>query len=440
MQVHTGKRSVTVVHPCGISIECSRIWDDPRQGLSAEVEVCTVPPLAHSKLWGPVRAALTNPRDIRELVEDCKRLTPHGQDIGWEDIVVPALQMILVAWRADREPLDLSKVAPKPPSWVIDKFCAEGETTLLAADGQSGKSLVALGLAVSVCTGLPIVSKRLEPTSAGKVLYVDWETHSSVQADRLHRICRGAGISVEELSGALFYMQEFRSVAERAEDIARWCEREDIALVIVDSALFAAHGETERSEAAINFCNAMNSIGRPARLALSHISKGERAKASGRQAYGSVMFFNGVRNEWQMRSAMEPGANEVRMAFEHTKANNTGRQEPFGVSVVFSDGAITFEAMDLATDPELGQVAPLPERIIAVMTTSVAPMTANDIAETLDCPSNTVRATLHRMQRSGRVVRHTATQGGASLWGLPDRTYSYDMAGNPVGMEAGEDG
>lgn len=440
MQVRSDGRSIRVDHPCGISVQCTRIHDDPRAGISAEVEVWTVPPLAHSRLWGPVRVVLTAPRDIRDLVDDCRRLTPQGSDIGWEDIIVPGVQAALEEWRAGKEPLDLTLVPPEQPLWVVESFCARGETTLLAADGQSGKSLIAMGLAVSVCTGTPVVSERLYPVERGRVLYVDWETHPGVQADRLHKVCKGAGISPGDLRGMLFYQEEHRAVAERAEDIARWCEKKDIALVIVDSALFAAHGETERSEAAITFCNAMNSIGAPARLALSHVAKGERAKASGRQAYGSVMFFNGVRNEWQMRSASEPGAGEIRLAFEHTKANNVGRQAPFGVRAIFEPGSVRFEELDLASDPDLGQVAPLPERIIALLDYSATPLTVAEIANELDCAENIVRTTVNRMQKSGRVVRHTATRGGASLWGLEGRAYRFDMAGNPLGQEAGEDG
>jgi putative DNA primase/helicase len=123
-----------------------------------------------------------------------------------------ALEVLLSHAKApDAEPLpfslvpiaDLATATPTPPVFVWDGLVPSGHVTLFAAHGGTGKSYLALMLAVAVAMGLPLFGI---PTRRGIVAFYSGEDGAHVLRDRLARVCFGLGVAVERLEGRLFIL------------------------------------------------------------------------------------------------------------------------------------------------------------------------------------------------------------------------------------------
>lgn len=78
----------------------------------------------------------------------------------------------------------LNLFQPVPPvDWVVENVCVGGETTLLIADGGSGKSYFALALSLAVAAGQPFLGQRVKK---GRVVYVDEEGSPDLALQRFH--------------------------------------------------------------------------------------------------------------------------------------------------------------------------------------------------------------------------------------------------------------
>jgi len=98
---------------------------------------------------------------------------------------------------------DLATVEPAPPAYVWEGLIPAGHVTLLSAHGGTGKSLIALMLAVAVALGLPLFGI---PTRRGVVAFYSGEDGASLLRYRLRMVCRAMGVSVSDLAGWLFIL------------------------------------------------------------------------------------------------------------------------------------------------------------------------------------------------------------------------------------------
>lgn len=101
------------------------------------------------------------------------------------------------------EPLDLvalARVAPAPPTFIIEDWLPVGYATLLAGHGGVGKSGIALYLAVCIALGLPFFGLTVK---RGRVLYLSCEDRTGVLHWRLAQICAHLGVALADLAGHL---------------------------------------------------------------------------------------------------------------------------------------------------------------------------------------------------------------------------------------------
>ncbi|MET0101843.1 MAG: helicase RepA family protein [Sedimenticola sp.] len=80
-----------------------------------------------------------------------------------------------------------------PPAWLIKKFLEDKTLSLLFAEPESGKSLLALSMAFSVATGTPWFGKDVDP---GLVVYIAGEGHNGI-GRRLKALEIHHGISLD---------------------------------------------------------------------------------------------------------------------------------------------------------------------------------------------------------------------------------------------------
>ncbi|MEN6644705.1 MAG: AAA family ATPase [Armatimonadia bacterium] len=369
-------------------------------------------------IWGPVKVNLTKTADIVGLVKTLRDICDLGGG-DWNGLIAQGFASIVTRWRDGAETVSMADVPePDAPRYQISDFLLDQQTTLLAADGNTGKSYFALAVALSCVTGNPLLGGRLTPIRTCPVLYVDWETDQHIQSERTHRICRGMGLMA--VPQDLHYMRAFRSIADMIRPIKRKAAEIEAGLVIIDSIGPACGAELEKSDVALRAMNAVNELYPATRLVIAHVSKASRdVKASDRTAFGSIFFQNVPRSVWAMQRTQMDDADEVDCALMHTKCNIGKRFSPIAYRMCFHDAepsTVEFQAARIEDNAELVDHARLEIRIRVLLRDEAHPLSAPEIAKQLETSGSSIRGTLKRMLSAGQVVKFAA--GREVSWAL----------------------
>lgn len=222
---------------------------------------------------------------------------------------------------------------------IVDMWIPHDEVTLFAGHGGTGKSYVALSIAIHVALGRPFGNLT---TTQATVLFFSCEDGARVLRQRVARICRALNIDPQQLDGRLLLLDAsdidpalyrerrigtigyYQTVTETPllDALADLTQKHNIGLVVVDNASDTYDGDEIKRAAVRTFVRSLRQrIARPGRavLLLAHINK-ESAKA-GRSASaedysGSTAWHNSVRSRL---SLIPDGDNALKI--EHAKAN-----------------------------------------------------------------------------------------------------------------------
>lgn len=142
----------------------------------------------------------------------------------------------------------LSEELPPVP-WIADGWLGEGDLIIFGGEWASGKSLIALDLAISVALGIPWMG-RVPIAKQGPVLYVDEENNARNVARRLSRMIRGRNLDPDLAATIpLRYLSKnhLRLDAPKGlETLRAQIEAYRPTLVVLDS-LIRFHGADENS-------------------------------------------------------------------------------------------------------------------------------------------------------------------------------------------------
>lgn len=420
---------MTTVAPLGdgyrVSWADKPIWFSVQQlressdGLHSEVEVMADAGGQQGALHGPVRLNLTSTESQTRLANIlAKRL--NGYD--WNSLVIGACRHVATAYRQGDAVADLSDGdEPGPVEYLLSPALPLEETTILYGDGEAAKSMLALYMGVCCRLGIK-TAWSWTPSRQIEVLYLDYETTERVIKRRLWRIARGLGLAKIP---TIRYLRPNRMLAEDIPNLKRHVQELNIGLVIVDSAGFATSGSLNEDQVARQFLNALRSL-RCTRLVVHHLSKEASNQEKGAvKPFGSSYFFNGMRSGFECRRAESLQDGVIDVAMYQRKSNDGQRlREPVGARVTFDDpaGPIAFGAMQVASNPELAQRAPLMTRIRGLLSGEGRGLTATEIAESLDAKPATVLTTLKRMDSVERVGdAHRSTRDSKVCWNLVSR-------------------
>jgi putative DNA primase/helicase len=210
---------------------------------------------------------------------------------------------------------DLAVTEPAPPAFVWEGLIPAGHVTLLSAHGGTGKSMVALMLAVAVALGLPLFGIA---TRRGIVVFYSGEDGAALLRHRLRLICRGLGVNVEDLAGWLFILDATDddptlfaevSAAGRREGVTTatfeglrdYIAAHDVSLLVVDNASDAFDASEIDRARVRGFMRALARIARERDagvLLLAHVDKGtSRGDRAGTEGYsGSTAWHNSSRS------------------------------------------------------------------------------------------------------------------------------------------------
>jgi hypothetical protein len=221
----------------------------------------------------------------------------------------------------------------------VDKWIPHNEVTLMAGHGGSGKSYVALNIAIHVAMGLPFADL---PTKQTNVLFFSGEDGEVVLRHRFLKLCYAQKIEPAELEGKLHLLdasdmdpalhREQRVIVDGRQTIvtetplldtlAGLVGRLDIGLLIVDNASDTYDDEEIKRARVRAFVRSLRSrIARPGRsvLLLAHINKVSaiNGRSAGNEDYsGSTAWHNSVRSRLSLIPDKDNG-----LTIEHMKAN-----------------------------------------------------------------------------------------------------------------------
>ncbi|HTK91394.1 MAG TPA: AAA family ATPase [Verrucomicrobiae bacterium] len=373
---------------------------DGGDGLRAELTVFVAGRKRH---WAMLNLASS---PAREGV--VKKLAQSDRGLPWREMLEHVCTAGAEALRAGEPVVCLMPRPAGATRYLINKLALAGETNVLFGDGGSGKSYLALLLAVAASTGITLPG-GLRATTATPVLYLDYESCVEEHQDRLHLIMNGLGLREPP---PILYRAMSRPLVDEAATIRNELSRHQVGTVTVDSLAPSCGAEPEGADAAIRAMNAMRSFGSVTRLVLAHVSKASAEQRSGPlKPFGSVFVQNLARNVWEVRRAEEDGSDDLVLGLYHRKIN-AGRLVPaMALRLAFAPGTLTVHAADLAQQPDLAQRLTLPQRLIKTLAGGAR--TVADLAEETSAGKDTLTRTLRRLRSQGRVV----TVDG-DRWGL----------------------
>ena len=219
-----------------------------------------------------------------------------------------------------------------PPGFVWDGYIPCGVVTMLGAHGGTGKSTIALMLAVCAAIGRPLFGAEVKPC---KVLFASLEDSGAIARHRLANICKLWSIDPMALVDRLHildgteYPELFSAESRGAglltdtyREMSAIVQAEGIGLVIVDNASDAYGGDEIQRRQVRAFIRALAMVIKPTNagcLLLAHVDKNtSRArKAEGGEGYsGSTAWHNSARS----RLFLTRGDDGL-LSLEHQKSN-----------------------------------------------------------------------------------------------------------------------
>ena len=332
--------------------------------------------------------------------------------VPWREVVERLAVTVLLA-EQEATPTELvgQRPAAESAAWRVEPILPRSKPTILYGEGGTGKSYLALALALSVETGEEIVP-GWRPIRA-PTLYLDWETDADDLDCRVKAIAAGAGLDYPSLR----YRSCAVPLASMVDGLAAEVAAQGIGLLAVDSVGLASgqgHEGAEASETTLRLFAALRAIGTTS-LLVDHVAKIEGAvETRHARPYGSVYKTNLARSTFELRRFASPGEDGLtHLGLYHTKSNLSRLLPPQGIAMHHTDGTVVFTREPLVD--ELTAPLTTPARI-ALWLQRQRRGTVKEIAEALGEDETKVRVALNR--HKGRQF----AKAGES-WGLLDRIH-----------------
>lgn len=387
---------LSLTWPDGVGFALTAIRDG-REGVRGEL---TVTQGARRLSWGSFALSSTQARETLR-----KKLEALAPEFPWREYLEGAAWRLTQAARQGEPIVTLTGTPSSPTRELLPRLLYEGEPTLLYGDGDVGKSLAALAVAVAVHSGTALPF-GLKPVRAVPAAYLDWETSRDTLEARLALVAAGLGI----YPPAILYKRMTRPLVDEAAALAAEFARRGIGFVVIDSMMFAvSSGEGAAYHEPITaFYTALRLFAPAAPLVLSHVTGEDARRGGAARPFGGAFAFNSPRLIWEAKR--DPDVTDATaIAFTCRKANNLARRpDPFGFLFKPEDGTITVYPFDLAeAAPQAVAGAGLAYRIRLAL--AAEDLTTVELAEHLGADEKSVRRTLERLRKKGTVVTPSGT-------------------------------
>ena len=230
---------------------------------------------------------------------------------------------------ATRRP-EFATSEPPPVDWIIEGVLEAGQRGLLVAEGGTGKSYLLLQMALSIATGAKFMGKW-DVKKTGKTMFLSVEDENDKVWRRFKNSCQRMGIDqTEAVNNVRFVPATGENVLLTVKGADGECEQtpvvdeliaglkeiEDLRLLVIDPASHFRGGSVNAAEDASRFVQALTRISKEAGCAIvvaNHTNKGsgESDEPNQNDNLGSVMFTNGMRFQWNLRTMIDKEAKAV---------------------------------------------------------------------------------------------------------------------------------
>lgn len=301
---------------------------------------------------------------------------------------------------SDDEPeaVDVSAL-PEPPrrDWLVGDLVPEGTVTTWFGDDGTGKSVLALALAVSVASGRPFLDRSVK---RGVVLYVDTEFDQEEFVRRAYQLARGMGLSAPP-AGVIYYRARYSLTTTGGQrDIARLVERYQPTLVVIDSVTLGTYtDDLKEAAAAVTLMEFLQRLPTTV-LALDHIPKPAPGTS---QAYARPWGSFAKRAKTRHAVLVTP-SDAGGLVLRVTKSNLAKAGAMVGAEITWAGDAIRVTAVPLDDEALAGIEHHLPplEQVYRALSQRDA-LTPEELAEETGLAVGTVKNKLTALRRQGRA-------------------------------------
>ena len=381
-----------------IQVLLERFSESSRDGLIAEATIMTSrapkPGLLHHG-----RLNLSSTRSQAEVIGALTKRDKEGflADVDLGAIIQQVCFFALKRWREGEPSIILADAPLEPTRYMLYPLVQYKAINMIYGDGGVSKSLLGLGMGISVATGHPILG--FKPHVTGPVLYLDWEDEASTHRERMNAICDGAGI---ELPRNLYYRRLSASLDTSVATLRKEVAVKGIVFVIVDSVGIAGGDEPERASTKISLFGAARTL-MTTLLAIDHVPKLTPGKP-----FGSVYTRNTVRLAWEVQKAQGEGDSSVTVSLRNDKINRGMLHKRQGYRITYHNEAdsteegdpisrlvaVNFTSVDLKLT-DLVKTLDTIDQVTAFLAEN-GPSTVKDIKEATELKDATIRSALKR--------------------------------------------
>lgn len=326
--------------------ENGAIWCEARALVMAEDEIRTVIPPSRTNLMNATRGGV-GWKGLAATLSDMAR------SIAWDEAVAQGVERAIEVYRTGEQEKELryQKLTLGNP-FLLEPFIASTGVSVFFGEGGTGKSLIALSLAVAVAGNYPIFGKY--PRQAGPVMYFDYEDDSEVHEERLAAILKSIKI---ELEYPIYHRKLIAKVSQSQATMRRSIGERGAVLAVLDSIGMGRGGNANTAEDTIRLFRALRSLDVPT-LAIDHVNKEDKRSGETVSPYGSVYTINSARLLWG--AVIAPGLtseDKKYLNLQNTKANRTALSPPMGMAITYHNreddvhntrwlGQVDFEVFD----------------------------------------------------------------------------------------------
>lgn len=324
-----------------------------------------------------------------------------GELEGYENIVREMISASLRNWyegsssHADLESVDANEVAAP---FLLQPLVSGTGMTMHYSPPGTGKSMVALGIAVSVATGYPIFGAV--PANVGPVVYVDFEDVKSTHDQRVTAMLNSIGWEGE--FPKIIHYKVAGKFVDQISQIRGVVRKEKAVLVIIDSLGKARNTDPSDGDSTIKLTNAIESLGMPV-LAIDHVTKadnkdiktGKVTHPDSVMAIGSQFSTAGARLGWFFQEMSDSTQMVKRFNLHNTKHNLVAKQETRSLKMEITNNeryvitGVEFSVWDSMQFEEFA--AETVDRMILkhMVRAKIKTMSASDAAKALGVPRTT---------------------------------------------------
>lgn len=366
------------------------------------------------------RIDLRSSSGIRSLVTDLNNAFGGKKDekgYNWSLILNAVVSALHERIKKEQDVIPLDDIKFEEPQFLLIPFLQKDAPNLLFAQSEVGKTFFVQRLALSLATGNPFLGY---PTPQGiKTLYLDYEDSPSAFAARLHKLCKGMGITYAEATKHIFYYKPGGSLRNNLEIVRRLIEERKIDLLVIDAGGDASGGSPSDEEKVIDLFNALEEI--PCtKLMIHHEPKYVHSEAT--SFYGSMYWKARSRVAWRLELESEEEHSKLVKMTIQKKSNLPPqpalyyRQHFIGLTIdelLEGGGAtlvpsITLEREDPPTPPEIN----IDVQILNEL--EKEPSSETQLAQLIGKDRSNVGKHLRTLKAKGIV--HQIRKGKSILW------------------------